>query len=116
METTRQSTEESGAKVASAYRTVSREAILVVSGIIPIDILAMEIRKAYIQRRGEQEPEENHSRRHWTYGRTDGKLRRNYYNIVKSIHSSHSSESIIKVLRTIYTQRLIVRFVEHDKS
>jgi len=44
--------------VASAYRTVSREAILVVSGIIPIDILALERRRAYIQRRGEQKPPE----------------------------------------------------------
>jgi len=45
-------------RVASAYRTVSIEEILVVSGIIPIDIMAMERRKSYVQRRGVQEPPE----------------------------------------------------------
>lgn len=45
-------------RVVSAYRTVSREAILVVSGIISIDIMAMERRRSYVQRRGEQEPPE----------------------------------------------------------
>lgn len=43
-------------RVASAYRTVSKEAILVVSGVIPIDIMAIERRRSYLQKRGEQEP------------------------------------------------------------
>jgi len=56
-------------KVAFVYRTVSREAIIVVSGIIPIDILAMERRRSYVQRRGEEyrsypNKKESHSGRH----------------------------------------------------
>ncbi|KAL4154115.1 hypothetical protein QTP88_001948 [Uroleucon formosanum] len=43
-------------RVACAYRTVSKEAIMVVSGIIPIDILALERHRCYAQRKGEQEP------------------------------------------------------------
>ena len=41
-------------RVASAYRTVSEPAVLVVAGVIPVKLLAVE-RKAIYQRRGEDQ-------------------------------------------------------------
>jgi len=63
-------TQRNGAlRVASTYRTVSREAILAVSGIIPIDMSRGEENRSHTN-------QESRSRRHWTNGRTDGKLHR----------------------------------------
>ncbi|XP_046679324.1 uncharacterized protein LOC124366767 [Homalodisca vitripennis] len=60
-------------RVASAYRTVSEPAVLVVAGVIPVKLLAEE-RKAIYQRKGEigKEPHATSSERTRTYRQWQG--------------------------------------------
>ena len=41
-------------RISSAYRTVSEEAVLVISGTIPIDLLAKERKKLWIMTKNEE--------------------------------------------------------------
>lgn len=60
----------SALRTASAYRTVSEAAVLVVAGVIPIDLLAKERKRVYVRKQGEEtssirEEERQRTLREW---------------------------------------------------